>query len=308
MEAGTSLTGSSTSTILRRCARPGCADVANATLAFRYDLSQAWLTPLSDEKSPATYDLCGPCADRTAPPRGWELLDERPDLDSGAPDADDRDAVRDAIAAALRGEDGTVLARLAQAAAPLAERSSPSVVDQDVQRRTPFGRGPEVARRVPEVVRSVTPAPPLVVRPPDPEPTIATRAPRDVLAVRRARPGPVEVLIAGASADAVEVAGDLAAPAPSPVTRQVAATGDDRRQAGSAHAPVHHRLVATAPAAAAGAPAAPATIAPVNGTPDDGAEVFAPAPSPEGDGERMAFDTLPDRLVSFGSDAQAHEA
>ncbi len=88
----------------RRCARPGCNDVAQATLTFRYDLQQAWVLPLTEEASPATYDLCGPCADKTRPPRGWGLVDERPDLDGLAELPDEHDVVRAAIAAALRGQ------------------------------------------------------------------------------------------------------------------------------------------------------------------------------------------------------------
>lgn len=34
---------------------------------------------LTDERVPAAYDLCVAHADRTAPPHGWQLADERSD-------------------------------------------------------------------------------------------------------------------------------------------------------------------------------------------------------------------------------------
>lgn len=62
----------------RPCARPGCPTPARATLSFRYATREAWLEKLHDESSPATYDLCGSHADRTRPPTGWGIVDERP--------------------------------------------------------------------------------------------------------------------------------------------------------------------------------------------------------------------------------------
>ncbi len=61
----------------RRCARPGCGQVADATLSFAYDQRQVWLDDRLVEDHPANHDLCGRHADRTRPPKGWELRDRR---------------------------------------------------------------------------------------------------------------------------------------------------------------------------------------------------------------------------------------
>lgn len=61
----------------RRCARPGCGEPATTTLSYAYDQRQVWLDDLWSEDSPANHDLCGRCADRTKPPKGWELRDRR---------------------------------------------------------------------------------------------------------------------------------------------------------------------------------------------------------------------------------------
>ncbi len=61
----------------RRCARPGCGQPADTTLSFAYDQRQVWLDDLWPDDSPANHDLCARHADRTQPPRGWELRDRR---------------------------------------------------------------------------------------------------------------------------------------------------------------------------------------------------------------------------------------
>ena len=61
----------------RRCARPGCHQLAAATLSFRYAQQMVWIDDLHVEDSPANHDLCTGHADRTRPPRGWELSDRR---------------------------------------------------------------------------------------------------------------------------------------------------------------------------------------------------------------------------------------
>jgi len=61
----------------RRCARPGCGQPADTTLSFAYDQRQVWLDDLWADDSPANHDLCARHADRTQPPRGWELRDRR---------------------------------------------------------------------------------------------------------------------------------------------------------------------------------------------------------------------------------------
>ena len=63
----------------RACSRPGCPALAIATLSMQYGEQQARLTDLTAQKTPERYDLCGPHADRTDPPRGWHLDDQRSD-------------------------------------------------------------------------------------------------------------------------------------------------------------------------------------------------------------------------------------
>lgn len=101
----------------RRCSRPGCPTPATATLAFRYRDQHATLVPLAPDGGPETYDLCGDHADRTRPPHGWTIADERPvEEDVEVPDATDLGSERTVavLAAALRGTGGTE----APAAAP----------------------------------------------------------------------------------------------------------------------------------------------------------------------------------------------
>lgn len=62
----------------RPCSRPGCPTPASATLRFSYGTREAWLGGLSEDRQPEAYDLCGAHADRTRPPHGWDLVDERP--------------------------------------------------------------------------------------------------------------------------------------------------------------------------------------------------------------------------------------
>ena len=61
----------------RRCARPGCGRPATTTLSYAYGQRTGWLDDLQAEDSPANHDLCAPHADRTHPPKGWELSDRR---------------------------------------------------------------------------------------------------------------------------------------------------------------------------------------------------------------------------------------
>lgn len=61
----------------RSCARPGCGEAATATLSYDYAGATVWLESLTPEGHPMTHDLCEPHADRTAPPRGWKLVDRR---------------------------------------------------------------------------------------------------------------------------------------------------------------------------------------------------------------------------------------
>jgi hypothetical protein len=65
----------------RPCARPSCPAPARATLSFSYATAEAHLDRLSDHADPQRYDLCARHATRTEAPRGWELVDRRPDED-----------------------------------------------------------------------------------------------------------------------------------------------------------------------------------------------------------------------------------
>jgi hypothetical protein len=66
----------------RQCSRPGCAEPAAATLAYRYDLSSVWIDELAPEREPHRYDLCRLHADRCRPPNGWHLEDRRMALEA----------------------------------------------------------------------------------------------------------------------------------------------------------------------------------------------------------------------------------
>lgn len=96
------------SAVDRPCARPGCPAPARATLTFSYASREAVLDRLADVEQPQGYDLCGPHAGRTEPPRGWALDDRRPpeDVAPPPPRRDDRDLGGEAtvavLAAALR--------------------------------------------------------------------------------------------------------------------------------------------------------------------------------------------------------------
>lgn len=113
----------------RRCSRPGCPTPATATLAFRYDQQHASLVPLVADGGPETYDLCGDHADRTRPPHGWTLQDDRPaEPDAATPDASDLGSERTVavLAAALRGMPAEPAEPAVQEVAPTAD-----VVDTD---------------------------------------------------------------------------------------------------------------------------------------------------------------------------------
>lgn len=91
----------------RRCSRPGCPSLATATLTFRYDEQHATLAALVPDSGPETYDLCGEHADRTRPPFGWSLRDDRPEeVPVDTPDVADLSSARTVavLAAALRGQ------------------------------------------------------------------------------------------------------------------------------------------------------------------------------------------------------------
>jgi hypothetical protein len=61
----------------RRCSRPTCSAIARATLSFDYAQQRAVLTGLVTDITPELYDLCDLHAERTSPPLGWKLTDDR---------------------------------------------------------------------------------------------------------------------------------------------------------------------------------------------------------------------------------------
>ena len=77
------------------------------TLTFQYGARQARLSALAIDAGPETYDLCSDHAQRTRPPHGWTLVDDRPSEAPGEqPGADDLRSSRTVavLAAALRGD------------------------------------------------------------------------------------------------------------------------------------------------------------------------------------------------------------
>lgn len=61
----------------RLCARPGCAEVAEATMTYDYASRSAWIDRLDEDESPAGYDLCNDHAARLGVPSGWTRSDRR---------------------------------------------------------------------------------------------------------------------------------------------------------------------------------------------------------------------------------------
>ena len=112
----------------RRCSRPGCPTPATATLTFRYDKQHASLAPLVADGGPETYDLCGDHADRTRPPHGWTLRDDRPDeREVEAPVASELGSEHTVavLAAALRGQPSATAP--APSEAPASDDAVPTV-------------------------------------------------------------------------------------------------------------------------------------------------------------------------------------
>jgi hypothetical protein len=60
------------------CAKPGCSGSATTVLSYRYEGAVAILEdPPEGAISPHVYALCGSCAEKLQPPRGWTLEDHR---------------------------------------------------------------------------------------------------------------------------------------------------------------------------------------------------------------------------------------
>lgn len=72
----------------RVCQRAGCQRSATVTLSFRYDARQASLVDLTEQKHPASYDLCGMHADLLIVPKGWERHDRRTQASDPKPEID----------------------------------------------------------------------------------------------------------------------------------------------------------------------------------------------------------------------------
>ncbi|MBA2726004.1 MAG: DUF3499 family protein [Actinobacteria bacterium] len=60
------------------CSKPGCGGVGAAVLGYDYSQRLATLEdPEAHELSPHLYVLCGGCAEKLTPPRGWTVDDLR---------------------------------------------------------------------------------------------------------------------------------------------------------------------------------------------------------------------------------------
>ncbi|MGH2821282.1 MAG: DUF3499 family protein, partial [Actinomycetota bacterium] len=63
---------------VRSCSKPGCASPAAAVLAYSYAERLATLEDAAAAGVPPhAYALCGGCAERLRPPRGWRVDDRR---------------------------------------------------------------------------------------------------------------------------------------------------------------------------------------------------------------------------------------
>ena len=92
----------------RRCSRPACKQPALYTLTYVYRDSTAVLGPLATYVEPHCYDLCAAHAGRLTVPRGWDVvrLPVEPD-DAVAPEADDLEALANAVREAVLPSSGT---------------------------------------------------------------------------------------------------------------------------------------------------------------------------------------------------------
>ncbi|MCU9518789.1 DUF3499 domain-containing protein [Corynebacterium sp. ES2794-CONJ1] len=59
---------------IRRCSRPGCGQVAVATLTYAYAHSTAYVGPLIANSDPHSWDLCERHAAKITAPKGWEMV------------------------------------------------------------------------------------------------------------------------------------------------------------------------------------------------------------------------------------------
>jgi len=63
----------------RSCARPACGGSATTTLSYDYANATVWIDPLQRDAHPMHHDLCERHAGRLSVPRGWTLIDGRPE-------------------------------------------------------------------------------------------------------------------------------------------------------------------------------------------------------------------------------------
>ena len=85
----------------RRCSRTACKQPALYTLTYVYRDSTAVLGPLATYVEPHCYDLCAAHAARLTAPRGWDVV-RLPDADDpDAPEADDLEALANAVREAV---------------------------------------------------------------------------------------------------------------------------------------------------------------------------------------------------------------
>jgi hypothetical protein len=73
-----------------------------ATLTYVYSDSTAVVGPLATFAEPHSYDLCEEHAVRLTVPRGWEVMRHAGEFPSPIPQADDLEALADAVREAAR--------------------------------------------------------------------------------------------------------------------------------------------------------------------------------------------------------------
>lgn len=81
----------------RRCTRSGCLSNAVMTLSYVYADSTAVLGPLSTYVEPHAYDLCESHSEKLTVPKGWTVIQHKPDGVSNAPTSEDVLAIAEAI-------------------------------------------------------------------------------------------------------------------------------------------------------------------------------------------------------------------
>lgn len=106
----------------RICRRNGCARPAAATLTFRYDTAQAWLSDLAAEPEPQRWDLCPSHGSKLTVPMGWELVDAR--TDANAPTARQTTSARHNRYAELSAQLPELAAQMTSSS-PLLRRDGP---------------------------------------------------------------------------------------------------------------------------------------------------------------------------------------